>query len=68
MNNDQTENAAQAEKLQGPDDLYAAPDQQTAQKKADLHNAAMKKFLDAEPNRRSDLFWRAGRFSNGFRD
>ena len=41
--------------IPGPDDLYAAPDQQTAQKMADLHNAAMNKYLDAEPNRRSEL-------------
>lgn len=41
--------------IPGPDDLYAAPDQQTAQKMADLHNAAMNKYLDAEPNRRSEF-------------
>lgn len=60
MSNDQITNATPAEKLwcihiPGPDDLYAAPDQQTAQKMADKHNAAMNNFLDAKPNRRSDF-------------
>jgi hypothetical protein len=58
MTNDQTKIATPEEKLwciriPGPDDLYAAPDLQTAKKMADKHNAAMREYV--EKNKR--LSW-----------
>lgn len=41
--------------IPGPDELYAAPDHQTAVKMADKHNAVMNEYLDAKPGRRSQL-------------
>lgn len=57
MNNAQTENSTPAEKLwgihiPGPDDLYAAPDRQTAKKMADKHNAAMREYVE-----KNNLTW-----------
>lgn len=51
MNHYTTTTTAPAEKLwcihiPGPDDLCAAPDQQTAQKMADKHNAAMREYIE----------------------
>ena len=50
MSHNATTTTAPAEKLwcihiPGPDDLCAAPDQQTAQKMADKHNAAMREYI-----------------------
>lgn len=51
MSHNATTTTAPAEKLwcihiPGPDDLCAAPDQQTAQKMADKHNAAMREYIE----------------------
>jgi hypothetical protein len=41
--------------IPGPDVLCAAPDHETAVKMAEKHNAAMNDYLDATPDRRSQL-------------
>lgn len=51
MSHNATTTATQAEKLwciqlPGMGDLYAAPDQQTAQKMADKHNNAMREYVE----------------------
>jgi hypothetical protein len=41
--------------IPGPDEIYAAPDHETAVKMAEKHNAAMNDYLDATPDRRSQF-------------